>query len=471
MKKKVCIVGAGPAGLSAAYSLTKNKFDVDLYEASNFAGGMSRTIPLWNQLVDMGPHRFFSNDSRVNSFWLEIIKDDYIMVNRNTRIFYNNRFFHYPLKPFNALINLGLIESVKCLFSYFFERLKIKNHKFDTFETWVIKRFGKRLFEIFFKSYSEKLWGIKCSELDSDFAAQRIKKLSLFEAIKSAFIGNHSKHKTLVDQFAYPLFGTGMVYEKMANFIIENGNKLFYEKKIKSIKKLSDKFIVTTHDGKEAFYDTLISTMPITNLINNFKPPESVKNASKNLKFRNTLLVYIKLINCNPFPDQWIYIHSQELLTGRITNFKNWAPQINKGDPNTILCLEYWCNDEDDIWTESEEFLISLAKKELVQTKLVKIDQIDAGAVKRIPKCYPIYKNNYKDHLKPIQKFFDEIKNLYVIGRYGSFKYNNQDHSILMGLLAAENIIYDKNHNLWELNSDYEYQESSVITSTGLKKY
>lgn len=470
MKKKICVIGAGPAGLSAAYILTKKNYDVDIFENSNCVGGMSRTIDLWGQLVDMGPHRFFSNDTRVNSFWLEVIKDDYLMVNRITRIYYKKKFFHYPLKPFNALTNLGLIESIKCLCSYLFVLFKNKNNKFDTFESWVVNRFGRRLFEIFFKSYSEKLWGLDCKELDSDFAAQRIKKLSLLEAIKSAFFGNNSKHKTLVDQFAYPIHGTGMVYEKMADFIIQNGNKLFYEKKVSSIKKLQDKFIVTTLDGSENTYDKVVSTMPITNLIDNFDAPEYVKTASRKLKFRNTILVFVKLVDCNPFPDQWIYVHSQELLTGRITNFKNWVPQINKGESDTILCLEYWCNDEDDMWNESENYLISLAKKELIQTQLVKPEQISLGKVTKIPKCYPIYKKNYKKDLKPVQSFLDEIKNLYVIGRYGSFKYNNQDHSILMGLLAAENIMENKNHNLWELNSDYEYQESSIITSTGLKK-
>ncbi len=469
-KKKICIIGAGPAGLSAAYILTKNNFKVDVYETSNHAGGMARTIELWDQMVDMGPHRFFSSDPRVNNLWLEIVKKDYEMVKRTTRIFYKNKFFHYPIRPLNALMNLGFLESVHCAISYFLAKLKRKNYKSNTFEAWVIDRFGRRLFEIFFKSYSEKLWGLKCSELDSDFAAQRIKKLSLFEAIKTAILGNNFKHKTLVDEFAYPKYGTGMVYERMAAYVSENGNKILYNKKVLSIKNKNKKFSISVDNNNEIIYDTVISTMPITSLINHLNAPENVKNSAKNLKFRNTILVFIKLDNCDPFPDQWIYIHSQELLTGRITNFKNWVPNINKGKSDTILCLEYWCNNEDKIWNESNEYLISLAKKELLHTKLINLHQFISGEVVKIPKCYPIYKSNYKEHLKPIQNYLSKIYNLLVIGRYGSFKYNNQDHSILMGLLAADNLINNNNHNLWELNSDYEYQESSRITSTGLQK-
>ena len=235
MKKKVAIVGAGPAGLTAAYQLAKGGVEVDVYEAGPSVGGMAKTFLLWGQLVDLGPHRFFSSDPRVNSLWLEVVDRDYSMVKRLTRIYYKNIFFDYPLKPINVWRGLGIFESFRCVLSFFFSKIALSK-KTATFENWVISKFGKRLFEIFFKSYSEKLWGISCKDLDSDFAVQRIKKLSLFEVVKAALIGNRkSKHKTLVDEFAYPHYGTGLVYERMAKAIVGQGGYLRLNTLVKSV--------------------------------------------------------------------------------------------------------------------------------------------------------------------------------------------------------------------------------------------
>lgn len=459
--KTIAIVGAGPAGLSAAYKLIKSGIKVDVYDADNQVGGMAKTINLWGQLVDLGPHRFFSKDPRVNNFWLEIVDDEYSMVKRQTRIYYKEKFFDYPLKPFNALKNLGFLESSNCILSFFLAKL-IPGKNLSTFEGWVTNRFGSRLFEIFFKSYSEKLWGISCKEIDADFARQRIKKFSLVEAIKSALFGNKTnKHKTLVDQFAYPKHGTGFVYNRIASVIQNHGSKLILNTPIKAIgsgidnKKPYLKFI----NGEKKNYDHIISTMPITSLIKGMEAPSNVINHAKSLSFRNTILVYLLIKGTNPFPDQWIYIHSSKLKTGRITNFKNWNCSINNKKSETILCLEYWCYEHDNIWKESNENLISLATNEIIKTKLVKSENVKDGYILRVPKCYPLYKSGYKEHLKPIENFLSKQNGLSVIGRYGAFKYNNQDHSILMGILAAENITKGTNHNLWELNTDYEYQK------------
>ena len=473
MKKKIAVIGAGPAGITAAYQLTKKKIDVDVYEVENSLGGMAKTIEIWKQLVDLGPHRFFSSDPRVNSLWLEVVGTDYKMVNRLTRIFYKNTFFDYPLKPFNALRGLGLIESFICVLSYFYSKIfPPKNSK--TFEDWVIKRFGKRLFNIFFKSYSEKLWGITCQELDSDFASQRIKKLSLFEAIKSALLGNRkSKHKTLVDEFAYPLYGAGQVYELMAKKIIESKNNIFFKTPIKSAQPINNdnsRPTIELTNGQKIEYDHIISTMPITKLVEQMNASNDIIQHCKSLKFRNTILVYLHIEEPSPFPDQWIYVHNENLKTGRITNFSNWLPTIKKGQANSILCLEYWCYDNDTIWESAEEALIEIAKKDIYKSGLIKENSVLEGKVIRIPKCYPVYRSGYKKHLKPIENFLSKQKGISVIGRYGAFKYNNQDHSILMGILAAENITTNSKHNLWDLNTDYEYQEGSRISSTGLVK-
>jgi len=473
MNKKYAVIGAGPAGLTAAYELTKAGIKVDVYEADKSVGGMAKTIKLWDQLVDLGPHRFFSSDARVNALWLELAGSDYVMIKRLTRIFYKETFFDYPLKPFNALNGLGIFESFFCLVSYISSKI-FPPKDTSKFDGWVIKRFGKRLFDIFFKTYSEKLWGIKCNELDSDFAAQRIKKLSLYEAVKSAFIGNkNTDHKTLVDEFAYPKNGAGQIYKTMSEKIINGQNSIFYNSPIKAVFPISDENsnpIIETFDGKKIEYEHVISTMPITRLVNQMNSPVDIKNHANALKFRNTILVYLKVNGKSPFPDQWIYIHNDKLRTGRITNFKNWTPTINQNQKDTILCLEYWCYENDKIWTDDEKDIIKMAEEDIYKSNLVQDNSIKDGKVLRIPKCYPVYASGYKDHLKPIEKYLSKQDGISVIGRYGAFKYNNQDHSILMGLLAADNILNKSQHNLWELNTDYEYQESSRISSTGLVK-
>ena len=468
--KKVAVIGAGPAGLTAAYELAKAGVFVRVYEAGSSVGGMAKTISLWGQLVDLGPHRFFSSDPRVNRLWLELVRYDYKMVNRLTRIYYKETFFDYPLKPFNALRGLGLFESTRCVISYLLAKIAPPSEKI-TFEGWITSRFGSRLYCIFFKSYSEKLWGISCKNLDSDFAAQRIKKLSLFEALKTALVGNkRTQHKTLVDEFAYPLGGSGLVYNRMAQEIIKHGGELKLDTPVKSVAPARGGNCPEIHltDGESIGYDHVISTMPITQLVQQMDAPSEIINHTKLLTFRNTILVYLLLDDDSPFPDQWIYVHSPNLRTGRITNFRNWDPSINCEQSETILCLEYWCYDKDDIWTELDENLIALAKKEICETGLVAKGSVKSGRVLRVPKCYPVYSVGYKDNLKPVEEFLSKQEGVSVIGRYGSFKYNNQDHSILMGLLAAENFLHAADHNLWELNTDYEYQESARITATGL---
>lgn len=471
--KSIAIIGAGPAGLTAAYELSRKGLNVTVFEADDTFGGMAKTVPLWGQLVDLGPHRFFSSDPRVNRLWLEVLGNDYSMVNRLTRIYYRNTFFDYPLKAFNALQHLGIIEATYCVLSYL--KAKILPEKDEsTFEAWVSNRFGKRLFSIFFKSYSEKLWGISCKELDADFAAQRIKKLSLLEAIKSSiFMSSAKKHKTLVDEFAYPHKGAGAVYDKMMRKIIDLGSEVHLNKRVASVQLPSSadgRPLVQLENGDEFIFDHIISSMPITSLVAGMNAPPEILAHAKQLRFRNTILVYLQVAGSNLFPDQWIYVHSSDLKTGRITNFRNWVPSITNSELDTILCLEYWCYDDESAWSMDETSLIEMAASELYQTSLIRPNSINQGKVIRIPKCYPVYATGYRTHLTPVEEFLKSYKHLTVIGRYGSFKYNNQDHSILMGLLAAENIAEGASHDLWNINTDYEYQESSKITATGLQK-
>jgi protoporphyrinogen oxidase len=472
---KIAVIGAGPAGLTAAYLLSKELgtklTQLDVYESEDAVGGMCKSISLWNQTVDLGPHRFFSKDKKINKLWLELAGSDYEMVSRTTRIFYKQKFFDYPIRVFNALNGLGLLEALHCLFSYLKQKIApVKDT--STFEGWVTRKFGKRLYTIFFKTYSEKLWGISCKELDSDFAAQRIKKLSLFEAIRNALISRKKhKHATLVEQFAYPYGGTGSIYKKMQDKITQGGGIIHLNSQVKRV--ITDQHKadgVELSNGTIIKYDQIISTMPLTNLLNSMDDsPASVRENAADLRFRNNVLVFLQIDNSSLFKDQWLYIHDSELETGRITNFRNWTPQLFGNEKQSILCMEYWCNFDDDLWNDDDEDIISMASREIAKIGLAQKSEILKSSVYRIPNCYPVYFKNYKEKLEPIQQFLSGIRSLHIIGRYGAYKYNNQDHSILMGMLAAENILSNACHNLWEINTDYEdYQESSPVTKTGL---
>jgi protoporphyrinogen oxidase len=465
-RKRVIIIGAGPAGLSAAYSLAKENVEVEVFEASPHIGGMSRSFDLWSQRVDLGPHRFFSNDNTVNDFFAELIKEDYTVVNRLTRIHYGNKFFYYPLKLGNVIRNLPFTTIVRVLFDYTIQRIKpIRNPK--SFDEWVINRFGKKLYTIFFKNYTEKLWGIDASDIDVDWAAQRIKTLSLYGAVKNAmFGGRNNKHKTLVDQFHYPKQGTGTLYERAAEQVEKNGGKVHLSTPVKKL-IVAEKAVkgVELMDGSLVYADEVISSMPITKLVEGFSvcPPE-VKKAKDELFFRNTILVYLNCDSNELFKDNWIYVHSADVQLGRITNFRNWCPSLNGDEKSTILCLEYWAFDKDEIWSMEDTLLGELGISELSKLGLMNDSvKVLSTSVIRVPKCYPVYQTGYQKHLKVIESYLDTYQQLTVIGRYGAFKYNNQDHSILMGILAARNILSGEKTNLWEVNTDSGYQEDAKI--------
>ncbi|HEX5219215.1 MAG TPA: FAD-dependent oxidoreductase [Verrucomicrobiae bacterium] len=468
---RVAVVGAGPAGLTAAYVLSRAGVEAHVYEGSDSVGGLAKSIRLWGQTVDLGPHRFFSHDRRVNELWLEVVKRDYAMVQRSTRILYRGKLHKYPLQPFDALTKLGPLEAIRCLTSYGLEQLR-PTHQNGTFENWACSRFGRCLFEIFFKTYSEKLWGIPCTELDADFAAQRIKQFSLSAAIKNAFFKTAEKHRTLADEFAYPNGGTGMVYKRMAESVSQRGGQVLLRTPVHRVLTEHNRIKgIELPDGTARNYDYVVSSMPLTQLVARLQEaPSAVIEASRQLTFRNTILVYLEIASSTVCEDNWMYIHSPELRTGRITNFRNWTTKLYGDSPNTILAMEYWCNEGDDLWQKCDDELISMARHELMATTLVESQSlVMKGIVHRIPKCYPVYRRGYKNLLQPIQAHLGEIRGLHVIGRYGSFKYNNQDHSILMGILAAENILENAGHDLWTVNADYDtYQEGWSITETGL---
>ena len=459
----VVVIGAGPAGIAFACRYIELGGKVKLLEASPFVGGLARSFELWGSTVDLGPHRFFSADPEVNKYWHSHVKDDFIMVNRLTRIYYMGKFFNYPLQAFNALKNLGLLKAFLALQSYVF--CKFFPPKQDgSLENWVISKFGSRLFRTFFKVYTEKVWGITCKEIDADWAAQRIQGLTLWGAIKSALFANKdNKLKTLVDEFAYPITGNSLFYERQKELILESGNEIFLSEPVERIIVENSKVrAIISKSGISHPATEVISTMPITQLIKGMDGvPSQVLEAATQLTFRNTILVYLQISQSSLFEDQWLYIHDPKLLHGRITNFNNWSESMIGDKTKTIVCMEFWCFDSDQIWEESNEELVQRGKDELVLTGLCKEEDIIQGKVLKIKKSYPVYRRGYKEKLKIVQDYLDSIEGLHPIGRYGSFKYNNQDHSILMGLLAADSISSGSRINLWNVNTESTYQESA----------
>lgn len=470
--EKVAVIGAGPAGLAAADALARGGVAVDVFEASGAVGGMCRSLSLWGQRVDLGPHRFFSADPRVNRLWLDVAGRDYRMVDRVTRIYYQGDFFDYPLSLRNVLHNIGVVESGLCFLSYLKEKPLAPWLRRDpgTFEGWVTRHFGRRLYEKFFRTYSEKLWGFPCRELDSSFARQRIRKFSLGEAFLKMLRLGGGGHKTLVDRFAYPLEGTGMIYERLACRLQSSGGALHLTTPVRGLEEEAPGvWQLCLGDRRTGPYAAVVSTMPLTLLVRGLSGvPAAVQEAASRLEFRNTILVYLEVEGAELFPDQWVYVHSPELRVGRITNFRNWAPDLCGEKPNTILALEYWCNPGDPEWTWDETEWVNLARGEMARSGLVGKRQIIRGRVHRIPRCYPVYRRGYDAHVRILRDYLNTRQGLLPVGRYGSFKYNNQDHSLLMGMLAAQKIMEGDQTDLWDLNSDTEYQENSRIDETGL---
>ena len=469
-KSRIGIIGAGPAGLTAAYLLAKAGQDVTILEADpTYVGGISRTESYKGYLFDIGGHRFFSKSKEVEDFWTEILTDDMLDRPRSSRIYYNRQFFSYPLNAMEALSKLGIVESALCMFSYMQAKLfPVKNPV--NFEDWVSNNFGKRLFNIFFKTYTEKVWGIPCSEISADWAAQRIKGLSLSSAVKNALIKPKKSAdkdkiiKTLIDTFRYPKYGPGMMWEVCAKKSKELGVQLFMNEPVTGIQKNQDTWTITTASGKSyGPFDYVLSSTAVAQLVPFIQPavPQSALAAAKQLKYRDFITVVLILKEQDKFNDNWIYIHDPSVKVGRVQNFKSWSPYMVP-DP-TMACygLEYFCFEGDNMWTGTDEELIALGKKEIEQIGLAKASEVTDGYVVRQKKAYPVYDQVYKDHIPEIRKGLESYKGLYLMGRNGMHKYNNQDHSMMTAMLAAKNIIAGKEiYDLWNVNQDAEYHES-----------
>ena len=473
---KAVIVGAGPAGLTAAYELSKQGQRVVVLEADpRYVGGISRTVEYHGYRFDVGGHRFFSKSREVEDLWTEILGAELLERPRSSKIFYRGKFYAYPLKPLEALSQLGVVESARCVLSFLKARLRPVHHP-KSFEDWVVNEFGERLFRIFFKTYTEKVWGMSCKEISADWAAQRIKGLTLGGAIKSALLpGQKSKDrahvvKTLLDTFRYPRFGPGMMWEACAKQIRElKGDVLLGQNVVASrFDTASSSWAITVRapDGtlEEVRGEHLISSMPMQQLVTQIEPrlPESVLRSANSLRYRDFITIGLILRERNRFSDNWIYIHDPNVKVGRIQNYKAWSPEMVPDPDYCSYGLEYFCFEGDRLWTMTDADLIALGSKELQQIGLGAAADVVDGCVIRQPKAYPVYDGDYQQHVNMIRKTLDaHCQNLHLVGRNGMHKYNNQDHAMLTALLAARNILAGENkYDVWSVNEDGEYHEA-----------
>jgi len=471
----VVIIGAGPAGLTAAYMLSKRGVASTVLEADDVVGGISRTVQVDGWRFDIGGHRFFTKVKPVDDLWFEILgKDEFLQRPRMSRIFYKGKLYDYPLVPMNALRNLGFLESVRCVLSYLWVRIRPPKDQ-KNFEGFTAARFGWRLYHTFFKTYTEKVWGVPATSIQADWGAQRIKNLSLFragwEAIKPEFLKrDRDKNKqvtSLIEEFNYPKYGPGQMWEKATELVSDKGTKVLMEAKVQRVHLEGGRAVGVTaaHGGADTRYDCthVISSMPMSHLLEAMDPPPpaEVLAAAHALSYRDFMTVALVVPEAAGFPDNWIYIHDPNVKVGRIQNFGSWSPYLVK-DGRTCLGLEFFVFEGDDMWTKPDDELIEQGKRELEALGLVDASRVEAGYVVRVPKAYPMYDETYKANVATMVAWLDEhAPNVFPVGRNGMHKYNNQDHSMYTAMLSVENI-FGASHDVWTVNVEEEYHEEHL---------
>ena len=467
------IIGAGPAGLTAAYELQKRASHVRpvVFEAGQLVGGISRTETHKGNRFDIGGHRFFTKVAEVEAMWKEVLGDDFITRSRQSRIFYRGKFYNYPLKIGNALGNIGLYEAGRIILSY--AKWKARPSKTeDSFEDWVINRFGGRLYMHFFRSYTEKVWGIEPRNIRADWAAQRIKNLSLTKAIWNALTGANDT-ASLIDEFQYPRLGPGMMWEKTAERVEEKDGEVTLGARVTRVYReglrVTGVDVETgTGDGdtetRHVEGDHFVNTMALRDLIRSFEPapPRAVVEAAEKLRYRDFLIVTLVLNKADPFPDNWIYVHAPDVKVGRIQNFRAWSPEMLSEPDAASIGMEYFCQQGDGLWSMSDEDLRTLASEELQTLGLASVDDITDAAVIRQPKAYPVYDQDYMAALSVVSDWIKTLENFHTVGRNGLHRYNNQDHSMLSAMLAARNIL-GEDHDVWSVNVERSYHEELEI--------
>ena len=472
------VIGAGPAGLTAAYTLAKHCREVLVLEQDpKYVGGISRTASYKGFLFDIGGHRFFSKSKEIVDLWNEILPDDFLERPRLSRIYYRGKFYSYPLKAFEALRNLGLLESARCMASFAYAKaFPVKNPR--TFHEWVRNQFGERLFGIFFKTYTEKVWGMGCDEISADWAAQRIKGLSLAAAVadglrRSLGLRKSSSEpgaKTLIESFRYPRKGPGMMWEAAAHKMQKMGGRLLMGRAVDGLSydeasKLWTVRATAAGGARETFVARhVLSSAPMRDLVNAIEPRPLTLFHARELKYRDFLTVVLIGKPQDELPDNWVYIHDPSVQAGRVQNFKSWSPEMIADGVSTCLGLEYFCFEGDGLWAAPDAELIELAKEEIDKIGLMNRADVFDACVVRQAKAYPVYDDAYAENVRAIRlEMAMRFPTLHAIGRNCMHKYNNQDHAMMTGLLTALNIVEGEAvYDVWQVNEDAEYSEAGV---------
>jgi protoporphyrinogen oxidase len=470
--RPILILGAGPAGLTAGYLLARRGLPVIVFEAEDQVGGIAKTEvrdgPGGKYRFDLGGHRFFTKVQEVDDLWHEIMREEFLLRPRMSRIYWRKRFLHYPLQGPDVIKKLGPIELTRCLLSYVWAQVKPKGPE-DTLEQWVSHRFGKRLFTHFFKSYNEKLWGVPTSEIRSEFAAQRIKGLSFFSAAKSAFLGNKGNEiKSLIGEFHYPRYGPGQMWETMTEDIERLGGRVLLNTPVERLHVEDGRVTKVTAGGAEYESNYVISSLPLRNAVGMIDPPAppEVQSAAAGLRYRDFLTVSLVLDGEDLFPDNWIYIHEPDVEVGRIQNFRSWSPWMVPDPTKACIGMEYFCFAGDELWEMADDDLVRLAMRELEQLGLAKRDAFELGFATRVPKAYPMYDLEYPQRVEAIKGFLAGIENLQQVGRNGLHRYNNSDHSMLTAMRAVDNLVLGTDHDIWAVNAESVYHEEAEAQDT-----
>ena len=462
------VAGAGPAGLTAAFTLARHGIQPLVLEASPWIGGISRTHKWNGNRIDIGGHRFFTKSTLVQQLWQDMMDEPMRQVPRMSRIYYGGRFYHYPLQILNTVSNLGVAESFRMLSSYVMARLRPR-HPEDSFEDWVRNRFGDRLYRTFFKTYTEKVWGIPCTEIRADWAAQRIHGLSFVSAVLNA-LRNSGSVKSLITTFDYPRLGPGMLWESAAAKITAMGGRVVTDARV--VKVCHDNGRVSAVDVETGGHTqtircrNFISSMPLAALVRNLEPapPQKIRTAAAGLRYRDFLIVALTCRRPDIFPDNWIYIHAPSARVGRIQNFRNWSPDMIAPGTGTTLGMEYFCSRGDDLWNMPDHDLVKLARQEIVQLGLAREEDIGTeGHVIRELNAYPVYDAAYRAHVDTLSQWFSQSPTLQSAGRNGMHRYNNQDHSMLAGYHTALRQLGRETEDPWQVNTERSYHEEQRL--------